>query len=72
MTQEQLDIIGWYYQRTPAGEIPAWVFGLFPMTRGEEWDGATYLPWDYGIEQDQELVCFHRHGALPFYVMPDL
>ena len=62
MSRAQLRILGRYYEATPAGETPLWFFGLSPMIRGAEWEGAAYLPWDYGLEQDQDLLqlCLHQ------------
>ena len=72
MTGDQVDMIQWYYDRTPRGEIPLWVQGLRHNIDMEPYAVDIYLPWDYGLSTDLLLLRRHRRGPLPFTFTPGL
>ena len=72
MKPEQTDIIITYYQQTTTYEVPAWAHGLRYVSCGEESEWDRHMQWDYGLAMDQELLCLHRRGRLPFDLMPNL
>ena len=72
MSPGQLARIGRYYARTPFGEHPQWVFGLYHMISGQGWGAAAFLEWDYGLSMDVELLLRNRSGGVPFEFMHGL
>ena len=72
MTDDQLRIIQYYYEQTVDREIPQWVHGLIHYYSGQENASCGTMQWDYGLSNDQALLCRHRRGPLPFAVPEDL
>ena len=73
MTIEQQNTIVGYWKVTPDREVPPWVCGLrFAYNDCAPLERDRYQQWDFGLTMDLELLCFHRHGPLPFVSMPHL
>ena len=73
MTDSQLHMIWWYHARTPFYDVPMWVYGLRFATTGQKYMTDFYLPWDYGLTADCQLLCRHHYcRRLPFQFMPEL
>ena len=73
MSDEQIKLIKYYHTRTPHYEVPLWVYGLRIVSTNNKYVTDFYMPWDYGLNMDCQLLCRHRHGArLPFVFMPGL
>ena len=62
-----------YHAVTRCHEVPLWVYGLRFATGTKKYAMDFYMPWDYGLGADCQLLCRHRlSGRLPFQPMPSL
>ena len=72
MSEEQVQIVMEYHDRTPEHEAPLWVHGLvFTLTR-EHYIRDLRFPWDYGLTMDVQLLSIFRGGEHPFEYLPGL
>ena len=67
MKDAQMLTIEAYWKETPDREVPPWVCGLcYAVHDSAPRERDRYQQWDFGLTMDPELLCFHRHGPLPF------
>ena len=73
MSESQMLLIKKYHAATPFYEVPLWVYGLRFAMGTKKYATDFYMPWDYGLGADCQLLCRHRlSGRLPFEFMPSL
>jgi len=67
LKDEQIKIIQDYYELTPERHLPQWSRALRYCTSGRHDVKERHHVWDYGLNQDCELLCLHRkEHRLPF------
>ena len=73
MSEKQIKLIRFYHNQTPACEVPLWAYALRYIVTGCKHHIEMSLPWDYGLENDLDLLVRSRRSqSMPFTVMPGL
>ena len=65
MKQAQLNLFQRYHVQTPMSEIPPWAHGLRRYYGRVDLKPDEFMPWDYGLSKDLQLLCHHRRGPIP-------
>jgi len=73
MSEESVQIVMDYYNRTPDYEAPLWAHALVFAQNGQHNIRDLHFPWDYGLTMDVLLLSLRRRGGeRPFEYLPGL